>query len=416
MVSKLEKEQTDAANVDGKGAGDDTATSLRARPPLNLFLVWTGSSALPVAEFERLLTDVISQTSVPRVHLFFLLDDSHMAGKPREAIDALFTRCRDLAQRGGRTSFGWTISSVQSFEGDSGAYRHICADFKANVSPGAQVYTCNYLFKPLMWEIVSAESLKQEHADGSAVIDGVDYSGIVLALDTDLRIAGDVSDMLLEHVPHMKARGAVFALVEEQQPTYAFNSPKQAQGWNGGVQLIDVGAMRDSSLYRGLVSNFTWSKTDPRWRPATDLGDQTLYSVLNWTNPQLFHPMDCEWNRQMCRIWFTFFPGRDRTAKADFLHYERKALCSNGKPIRILHGNCKSNRPGSDELAGLPDAWQPRNEQAEAELQAQYERIRDTPEEVLQGKVKPPQQQQQPAPIASAHGASAAAADAPKRR
>jgi len=191
-------------------------------------------------------------------------------------------------------------------------------------------------------------------------------------------------------VPAMRARGALFGLVEEQQPTYAFNSPRQAQGWNGGVQLVDVAAMRASARYQALLRNFTWTHTDPRWRPATDLGDQTLYSVLNYSHPAMFHAMGCEWNRQMCRVWFTFFPGRDRTAKADFLHHERKALCPEPPGgIRILHGNCKSNRPGSEELIGLPDSWQPRNAAAEAEMVAAYERMREAPEWELQGKAGP---------------------------
>ena len=389
MIRRAQEDQATAGPV---------ASAPITRPPLNLFLVWTGSAALPVAEFERLLTDVLSQTSSPHVHLIFLLDESHMGGGPKEAVDALLQRCRTLAN-GRDVPFSWVITSVQAFEAASGTYKRICADFKANVSPGAQVYTCNYLFKPLMWEIVEQAQAATVQGDAAAplapaalasnpsaaTIDGTDYAPIVLALDTDLRIAGDISDMLLEHVPGMRDRGSLFALVEEQQPTYAFNSPKKAQGWNGGVQLIDARAMAGSPLYVDLVGKFTWSKTDPRWRPATDLGDQTLYSVLNYSAPQLFLPMGCQWNRQMCRIWFTFFPGRDRTSKEDFLHYEGKALCA-GRTVRVLHGNCKSNRPGSDELAGLPDAWQPRNEQAEAEMEAAYQRMLVTPEEVLQGR------------------------------
>lgn len=420
------RETADHPSNQGSEAGSSTR-----RPALRLFLAWTGTAPLQVGEFERLLADILSQTASPRVHLHFLLDDSHMGGTQREAVQALLGRCRALAAARS-VRFGWVITSVQAFEAASGIYRRLCADFKANVSPGAQAYTCHYLIKPLMWELdeqaraaaaIEAAagagggggeagdgslSIPPRAGDSDVTVDGIDYSGIVLALDTDLRIAGDITDLLLQHVGPMRARGASFALTEEQQPTYAFNSPQKAQGFNGGVQLIDVVAMAASELYRGLVSEFTWAQTDPRWRPATDLGDQTLYSVLNFTNPALFHPLGCEWNRQMCRIWFTFIPGRDRTSKEDFIHYEGKALCPPPPGgIRVLHGNCKSNRPGSEELAGLPDAWQPRNDAAEGEMLAAYERMKETPEYVLQGK--PP-----PAPALALVPEAAAAAAAPK--
>jgi hypothetical protein len=385
------------------------------RPPLNLFLVWTGDKPVPTAEFDRLLGDVLSQTAAGAVHLYFLLDEAHMGGPPLARVEGLLGKARATASGVG-VPFSWALASVQSYTASSANYRHLCADFKANVSPGAQAYTCNYLFKPLLWEIVElmdalAGGPPSTASGGGAVHDGTDYGSVVLALDTDLRVAGDVTDLLLAHVPTMRRQGALFGLVEEQQPTYAFNSPRQAQGFNGGVQVIDVAAQRESALYRGLVAEFSWSRSDPRWRPATDLGDQTLYSLLNYSQPALFHTVGCEWNRQMCRVWFTFFPGRDRTSKADFLHYEEKALCR-APVVRILHGNCKSNRPGSDELAGLPDAWQPRNAAAEAEMEAAFERMKGTPEEVLQGKVKPGAAPPAAPPAAAAAAAAPVAAPA----
>ena len=176
-------------------------------------------------------------------------------------------------------------------------------------------------------------------------------------------------------------------LAPEQQPTYAFNAPGGLQGFNGGVQLLNVRGMAASAAYRSSLSTFEWARVDARWRPAVDLGDQTLYSALNFTQPGLFHTLSCVWNRQMCRVWFSILPGRDRTSKAELLSHEERGLCPAGVAqgaVRILHGNCKSNRPGSAELDGLPDAWQARNAAAEAEMLATYNRMKTMEESELQ--------------------------------
>ena len=79
------------------------------------------------------------------------------------------------------------------------------------------------------------------------------------------------------------------------------------RGFNGGLQLQHVALMRSvsgdearpsmGSCYRASLSRFQLSL-----RYAMDLGDQTLYSTLNLTHPWLFHELRPGWNRQLCTL------------------------------------------------------------------------------------------------------------------
>ena len=327
---------------------------------LDLFFAWIGSAAPPYAQLQRILLDVVGQTAASVVELYLMVEDTTVAEADAELMQHLAVVAAKGSAR--RTTFSWTLISFVKFRDSSTYYSHLCTDFQANIfHANAKEYACQFLVKPLLWEIIPPDvSPPKQH--------------LVVALDTDMRIAGDLLDLLDEHAVRMAERSSIMALSPEQQPTYAFNSPDAVRGFNGGVQLIDVVAMSTSSRYHELLAKFTWSLTDPRWRPATDLGDQTLYSIFNYSDPILFVEMGCRWNRQLCRGWFSVFA--ERTPRNFLYQHELDALCLvHPHDIRILHGNCRSQRPGSDELDGLPDTWQDRNAAAEAELEETFRRV-----------------------------------------
>ena len=328
--------------------GTNSLAANEGLPSLHLFLAWVGTTTPPYPELARVLGDVVDGTAAGRpVVLHMMVQDAAVAGGDAQLAATLAGVTAAAAAR--TVAFSHVRYDFTAFKRDSPYYDGLCNDFQGNIHhQNAKEYACQFLIKPLLWEIITDPA--------------VHY---VVAIDTDMRIAGDLADVLTEAVPAMAAKGAGFALVAEQQPTYAFNSPQSARGFNGGVQVMDLPLLRASELYHSLVRVFHWVDTDPRWRPATDLGDQTLYSIFNYSHPELFVELGCHWNRQLCRAWFIIFD--ERTPQEALLQYERDALCA-ATEIRVLHGNCRSQRPGSDELAGLPEDWQPRNAVAEAHM------------------------------------------------
>ena len=320
--------------------------------PMHLFLAWVGTSNLPYPELGRVLTDIVRGTAPGRdVNLHLMVQDVKAAATDAQLTETLSGVATTATAR--RVCFSHLRYDFASFKAASPYYTDLCNDFQGNIHhQNAKEYACQFLIKPLLFEIITEPSVRY-----------------VIAIDTDLRIAGDLFDVVTEARPKMLAKGAGFALVAEQQPTYSFNSPQGARGFNGGIQVVDVTVLRASELYKRLVKVFHWTDTDPRWRPATDLGDQTLYSIFNFSNPQLFVELGCHWNRQLCRTWFIIF--NERTPPEQLLRYEREALCA-ASEIRVLHGNCRSQRPGSEELEGLPDSWQERNAIAEAHMLGLY--------------------------------------------
>lgn len=59
-----------------------------------------------------------------------------------------------------------------------------------------------------------------------------------------------------------------------------------------------------------------------------------MYTLLGAKHPDLFVPLPCQWNRQLCTYW------RDHGYKDVFEDYY---ACKG--PIFVYHGNCKSKLP-----------------------------------------------------------------------
>lgn len=154
----------------------------------------------------------------------------------------------------------------------------------------------------------------------------------VIVWDVDVFTLGDVRKLWDEFGSFKN--GQLIGAALEQQPTYYNWWPQEGssyfRGYNDGVQLLDLSAMRRSSLYNGIVAAHRYGE----WLPdKTDrfssggLGDQDFYAVLGHQHPELFHVLPCGWNRQLCEYWLRQLPAVPFEA------------CP-WESVHVLHGNC----------------------------------------------------------------------------
>jgi xylosyl alpha-1,3-xylosyltransferase len=133
-----------------------------------------------------------------------------------------------------------------------------------------------YLFKPLLHLLLP------------------DVRRLIL-LDTDVVVLRDLGDLWA----HFERFGeeAVVGLAEEQSHSYSsWRGIERVRGVNGGVQLLHLDRMRHSSRYLAALDHHA-NGADGRW--IGELGDQTLYSFIAYSDPPLVHILPCSWNRQL---------------------------------------------------------------------------------------------------------------------
>ncbi|XP_010790550.1 fascin [Notothenia coriiceps] len=111
-------------------------------------------------------------------------------------------------------------------------------------------------------------------------------------------------------------------------------SPEGLPGFNSGVMLLDLGAMRESALYNQLLKPSNVAKLADQYRFRGHLGDQDFFTMIGMEHPELFYPLACGWNRQLCTWW------RDHGYGDVFqMYYRCEGL------VYIYHGNCNSPIP-----------------------------------------------------------------------
>ncbi|XP_051233590.1 xyloside xylosyltransferase 1 [Dicentrarchus labrax] len=170
----------------------------------------------------------------------------------------------------------------------------------------------------------------------------------IVQLDLDLKYRTNIRDLFQEfdHFPP----GAVIGITREMQPVYRHTfwqyrkenpqtrvgepPPDGLPGFNSGVMLLDLGAMRASALYNQLLEPSNVAKLADQYRFRGHLGDQDFFTMIGMEHPELFYSLACGWNRQLCTWW------RDHGYGEVFQLYYR---C--GGPIYIYHGNCNSPIP-----------------------------------------------------------------------
>jgi hypothetical protein len=211
---------------------------------------------------------------------------------------------------------------------------------------------------------------------------------VALVLDLDVEIGADVAGLVTEALPAMRRAGALVALTPEMQDTYErewdpaagcnqrrFTAPPDEPplpprtstviGYNGGVQVLDLAAMRASTRYNAFLDAFDWNSAALARYACADcilqhLGDQTVYTLLDLpglvdavtsapkagsgglsavtvrtaassaTGP-FVHRLSCVWNNQLCPALRKSLP----------LTSERELRYMCPYATRLLHSNCK---------------------------------------------------------------------------
>ncbi|XP_042273141.1 xyloside xylosyltransferase 1 [Thunnus maccoyii] len=170
----------------------------------------------------------------------------------------------------------------------------------------------------------------------------------IVQLDLDLKYRTNIRDLFQEF--DRFTSGAVIGITREMQPVYRHTfwqyrkenpetrvgepPPEGLPGFNSGVMLLDLGAMRTSALYNQLLKPSNVAKLADQYRFRGHLGDQDFFTMIGMEHPELFYSLACGWNRQLCTWW------RDHGYGDVFQLYYR---CDG--PVYIYHGNCNSPIP-----------------------------------------------------------------------
>jgi hypothetical protein len=191
----------------------------------------------------------------------------------------------------------------------------------------------------------------------------------VIALDADMRVDGDIRD-IWRYFPLDENSPGRIGMVLEQQPTYL--ASVGIQGFNGGTQVHNLRQLRADGEFQAAIDGVRMDKFAAPYHQGmlAPLGDQTLFTMLSEDFPTKFVVLGCEWNVQMCR--WAFDPANLRKegfvlSPLKLAKFRSEAACK--VSVRILHGNCAAQRPGSDELEGDMDMWQARANAAREALQ-----------------------------------------------
>ncbi|XP_056133579.1 xyloside xylosyltransferase 1 [Lampris incognitus] len=170
----------------------------------------------------------------------------------------------------------------------------------------------------------------------------------IVQLDLDLKYRTNIRDLF--HEFDRFPPGAVIGIAREMQPVYRHTfwqyrkenpktkvgepPPDGLPGFNSGVMLLDLGAMRTSALYNQLLEPGNVAKLADQYRFRGHLGDQDFFTMIGMEHPELFHALACGWNRQLCTWW------REHGYGDVFQLYYR---CEG--PVYIYHGNCNTPIP-----------------------------------------------------------------------
>ncbi|OXB83135.1 UNVERIFIED_CONTAM: hypothetical protein H355_016699 [Colinus virginianus] len=141
------------------------------------------------------------------------------------------------------------------------------------------------------------------------------------------------------HPVQMSSQGAArhtfWQYRRENPQTRVGEPPPDGQpGFNSGVLLLNLEAMRHSKLYNQLLEPAMVQKLTEKYHFKGHLGDQDFFTMVGMEHPELFHVLDCTWNRQLCTWW------KDHGYSDVFEQYFR---CEG--EVKIYHGNCNTPIP-----------------------------------------------------------------------
>uniref|UniRef100_H9G8T2 Xyloside xylosyltransferase 1 n=1 Tax=Anolis carolinensis TaxID=28377 RepID=H9G8T2_ANOCA len=178
----------------------------------------------------------------------------------------------------------------------------------------------------------------------------------LILVDLDVEYRASIQELFEEF--DRFPEGAVIGIAHEMQPVYRHlfwqfrkehpgtrvgdPPPEGLPGFNSGVLLLDLPAMRASGLYNGLLEEGPLRALAQRFRFRGHLGDQDFFTLAGMEHPGLFHRLPCAWNRQLCTWW------RLHGYQDVFEHYFR---CDQA-PVKLFHGNCNTPIPQEEPPRG----------------------------------------------------------------
>ncbi|XP_010869729.2 xyloside xylosyltransferase 1 [Esox lucius] len=170
----------------------------------------------------------------------------------------------------------------------------------------------------------------------------------IVQLDLDVKYRSNIRELFLqfERFPP----GAVIGIAREMQPVYRHTfwqyrkenpqshvgdpPPDGLPGFNSGVMLLNLQAMRTSALYNQLLEPSNVAQLADQYHFRGHLGDQDFFTMIGMEHPGLFYELACGWNRQLCTWW------REHGYGDVFqLYYHCEG------PVHIYHGNCNTPIP-----------------------------------------------------------------------
>ncbi|KTF84053.1 hypothetical protein cypCar_00021269 [Cyprinus carpio] len=170
----------------------------------------------------------------------------------------------------------------------------------------------------------------------------------IVQLDLDLKFRSNIRD-LFQEFNHFPAE-AVIGIAREMQPVYRHTfwqyrkenpkshvgdpPPDGLPGFNSGVMLLNLDTMRRSTLYNQLLEPERVARLAEKYHFRGHLGDQDFFTMIGMEHRELFYPLSCGWNRQLCTWW------REHGYGDIFQLYYR---CDG--PVHIYHGNCNTPIP-----------------------------------------------------------------------
>jgi len=155
--------------------------------------------------------------------------------------------------------------------GAGGAEGQLARCLYRNMGRSARGMGRHYLYKPVLHLLLPPHIEK------------------LIMLDTDTVFVRPLSELWAEFGRFLPM--AVLGVAPEQNDFYT-----PLPGKNGGVQLLHLRRMRASRLYTKLLD---WHASGLSTCRSGYLGDQTVYSILEYQSPLLIHHLPCEWNRQL---------------------------------------------------------------------------------------------------------------------
>lgn len=122
--------------------------------------------------------------------------------------------------------------------------------------------------------------------------------------------------------------------IHEEPIATTGNHPFGFPGYNSGVVLFNLSAIRKSTRYSHIISKENVERLTYKYKFRGHLGDQDYYTLLGYEYPELFQTLPCNFNRQLCVWW------RNHGYKDLFGNYSQ---CKS--ETIVYHGNCNTPIP-----------------------------------------------------------------------